>query len=117
MLTEKLGDILEALGKPSSAVNEYQRALSLNPSPEQKVRLILTLGEKLIAQNRPEEAYEDYQQFLKNFPNYADILSINRELLALAKQLGETNDAAKYEAEIQRLTPPPPPPENVKTNQ
>ncbi len=117
VLTEKLGDILEALGKPSSAVNEYQRALALNPSPEQKVRLMLTLGEKLIAQNRPEDAYEDYQQFLKNFPNYADILSINRKLLALAKQLGKTDDAAKYEAEIQRLTPPPPPPENVKTNQ
>ena len=116
ILTEKLADILDALGKPSSAVNEFKRALALNPSPEQKMRLRLTLGERLVAQKRPEDACEDYQQFLKEFPDYPSELSIYHKLLPLARQLGKTADAAKYEAEIQRLTPPPPSLESKTTN-
>ncbi len=62
VLTEKLADLYEMEGKPSSAIETYQRALKLNPSPEQRIRLQLTLGEKLEDQNRDQEAYDDYQQ-------------------------------------------------------
>ncbi len=56
VLTEKLADLYEAQGKPSSAIEIYERALKLNPSPEQRIRLRLTLGDKLQALNRDAEA-------------------------------------------------------------
>ena len=46
VLTEKLGDLYAAQGKPSSAVHKYRQALQLDPSPQQRVRLLLTLGRK-----------------------------------------------------------------------
>jgi tetratricopeptide (TPR) repeat protein len=108
VLTEKLGDLYEAQGKPSSAVHSYEEALNLEPSPQQRVRLLLTLGEKLAALDRDDEAYQVYQRFLRTVPDFPDPLAIYRKLLSLAQKLKKTQDAAKYEAEIAKLTPPPP---------
>lgn len=108
ILTEKLGDLYEAQGKPSSAVHAYEEALKLEPSPQQRIRLLLTLGDKLAVLDRNDEAYEIYQQFLRTVPDYPDPLAIYRKLLPLAQKLKKTQDAAKYEAEIAKLTPPPP---------
>ena len=47
VLSEKLADMYAAIGKPSSALFEYQRALNLNPSPQQRARLRLTLADRL----------------------------------------------------------------------
>ena len=110
VLTEKLGDLYAAQGKPSSAVYEYRQALQLDASPQQRVRLLLALAEKLPALDRQHEAYEDYQKLLQEFPDYPDKLAICRKLLPLAQQLGKQADAEQYEAEISRLSPPPPPP-------
>jgi uncharacterized protein (TIGR03790 family) len=110
VLSEKLGDLYAAQGKPSSAIQAYARALGLDPSPQQRVRLLLTLAEKRLAVDRTREAYGDYQKLLREFPDYPDLLALYRKLLPLAQKLGETADAEKYQAEIQRLTPPPPPP-------
>ena len=108
MLSEKLADLYAAQGKPSSAVHTYAQALRLDPSPQQRIRLLLTLGEKLPALDRPQEAYEDYQKLLHEFPDYPDKLAIYRKLLPLAQKLDKKADAEKYEAEINRLSPPPP---------
>jgi uncharacterized protein (TIGR03790 family) len=110
VLTEKLGDLYTAQGKPSSAVRAYAQALTLDPSPLQRVRLRLTLGEKLLALDRQQEACEDYQKLLPEFPDYPDKLTIYRKLLPLALKLDKKADAAQYEAEINRLAPPPPNP-------
>jgi len=56
VLKEKLADLYAAQGKPSSAVLTYQQSLNLDPSPQQRIRLRLMLGEKLAALNRNEEA-------------------------------------------------------------
>jgi uncharacterized protein (TIGR03790 family) len=108
VLTEKLGGLYAAQGKPSSAVYEYRQALQLDPSPQQRIRLLLTLAEKLPALDRQQEAYDDYQQLLHDFPDYPDKLAICRKLLPLAQRLGKKADAEQYEAEINRLSPPPP---------
>ena len=70
VLTEKLADLYDAQGKPSSAIETYQIALKLNPSPEQRIRLRLTLGDKLQAEGRETEAVENYQQLLAESPDY-----------------------------------------------
>jgi len=109
VLTEKLGDIYAAQGKPSASVHAYQKALELDPSPQQRVRLMLTLAEKLVGLEREPEAYEVYRRFLQEFTDYPDKLAIYRTIAPLARKLNK-EDAAKYEAEIERLTAPPPRP-------
>ncbi len=98
VLTEKLADLYEMEGKPSSAIETYQRALKLNPSPEQRIRLRLTLGGKLEDQNRDQEAYDNYQQLLQESPDYPGRTIIYQKLLALARKLNKPDEVARYEA-------------------
>jgi uncharacterized protein (TIGR03790 family) len=95
VLTEKLADLCEAQGKPSSAIEFYGRALKLNPSPEQLIRLRLTLGEKLLAQNRTDEAIDDYKKLLEESPDYPGKNSISEKLAALEQKASDTNVPAK----------------------
>ena len=98
MLTEKLADLYEREGKPSSTIETYQRALKLNPSPEQRIRLRLTLGDKLEDQNRDQEAYDNYQQLLQESPDYPGKMIIYQKLLVLARKLNKPDEVARYEA-------------------
>jgi uncharacterized protein (TIGR03790 family) len=95
VLTEKLADLYEMQGKPSSAIETYQRALTRNPSPEQRIRIRLALGEKLLAQNREADAIENYKQLLKESPDYPGKPSIEARLAALDQKLTGTNAPAK----------------------
>jgi len=108
VLTEKLADLYAAQGKPSAAVQTYEEVLGLDPTPQQRVRLRLTLFDKLLALDRQPEAYEDYQKLLQEYPSYPDKLAIYRKLLPLAQKLDRKADAENYQAEINRLSPPPP---------
>ncbi len=95
VLTEKLADLYEMQGKPSSAIATYQRALTLNPSPEQRIRIRLALGEKLLAQNREADAIEKYKQLLMESPDYPGKASVEARLAALEQKLAGTNAPAK----------------------
>ncbi len=108
VLSEKLGDLYLAQGKPSSAVFAYNQALKNQPSGQQLVRLLLTLGEKLASLDRNSEAYEAFRKVLSDCPDYPDKLAVYRRLLPLAQKLEKKADAQQYEAEIRRLSPPPP---------
>lgn len=100
VLTEKLADLYEREGKPSSAIDMYERALKLGPSPEQRIRLRLTLGKKLEQQNRNQEAYTNYARLLLEAPDYPGKRSIYQKLLALARKLHKPEEVARYEALI-----------------
>jgi len=45
LLQEKLGDLYESAGKLTTAVDAYRRALTLKPTPQQRVRLQLGLAQ------------------------------------------------------------------------
>ena len=107
VLSEKLADLYAALGKPSSAVFTYRQTLQLDPTPQQRIRLLLSLGEKLLAQGLTQESYDTYRQLLNEYPYYPDKVVICMKLLHLANKLDKKAEAAEYEAEISRLTPPP----------
>ncbi|HWV99037.1 MAG TPA: TIGR03790 family protein [Candidatus Acidoferrum sp.] len=100
VLSEKLGDLCATQGKPSSAVHAWEQALKLEPSPQQRVRLLLGLGERLLAQDRAAESYDAYQRLLQECPGYPDKASVYQKLLPLAEKLGKTVDAAKYRETI-----------------
>ncbi len=103
VLTEKVAELYAAQGKPASSVHELQEALKLDPSPQQRVRITLTLGSRLMALGREAEAYELYQEFLKEAPDYPDPAAIYRQLLALAQKWGKREEMLKYQNELSRL--------------
>jgi tetratricopeptide (TPR) repeat protein len=94
VLTEKFADLCELEGKPDSAIYNYQQALKLNPSPEQRIQIRLTLGEKLLAANRSADAIENYKKLLEESPDYPGTNSIADKLKNLA-QPATTNAPAK----------------------
>jgi len=87
VLSEKLADLNEDLGKPASAIDYYEQALKLNPSLQQRIRLRLTLGTDLTTQNRAAEAADDYRQLLREAPDYPDKAKIEDLLVQLEPKL------------------------------
>jgi uncharacterized protein (TIGR03790 family) len=83
ILTEKLADLYEMEGKPSSAIDMYELALTRDPSPEQRIRIRLTLADKLQAAGLATNAIEDYQQLLNEAPDYPGKSTIEGKLAAL----------------------------------
>ena len=99
VLTEKLADLYEMEGKPSSAIDTYKLALTRHPSPEQRIRIRLTLGDKLVAAGRESDAIENYKQLLKESPDYPGKSSVEAKMAALEQKLATTNSAAKNVSE------------------
>jgi len=87
VLTEKLANLYESLGKPSSAIAAWQQALTLNPSPQQRIRLRRVLAEKLLAQNREADAAENWRQLIAEAPDYADIPTLRNRLKELEQKI------------------------------
>ncbi len=104
ILSEKLASLYWAIGKPSSAIFTYTRALNLKPSPQQRLRLLLTRSAKYTENEQPAEALADYETILKLYPQYSDKLTLYRKMLPLATQLGRKTEQDLYNGEIERLT-------------
>jgi tetratricopeptide (TPR) repeat protein len=82
VLTEKLAELYDRLGKPDSAIDAWQRALTLNPSPQQRIRIRLVLEKKLLAQTRLAEAVKNDEQLLAEAPDYPGRPAIEARLKA-----------------------------------
>jgi uncharacterized protein (TIGR03790 family) len=95
VLTEKLADLYAMEGKPSPAIDACERALTLNPSPEQRIRLRLTLAEKLKAQDFAAAARRDYQKLLEESPDYPGKAAIEEKINALGQMPTKTNAPAR----------------------
>jgi uncharacterized protein (TIGR03790 family) len=107
VLKEKLADLYWANRKLSDAIDTDSDVLKLNPSPQQRIRVLLTMAARREALGPPAAAFELYEQFLKEYPDYPDQLVIYQKLLPLARRLNRTAEAKHFEDEIRRLTPPP----------
>jgi tetratricopeptide (TPR) repeat protein len=91
VLAEKLAILYDAQGKPSSAIKTWQLALTLHPSPEQRLRLRLTLGQKLEAQGRLAEALDNYRQLLRETPDYPGKSSVEKNIKTLRQSFAQTD--------------------------
>jgi tetratricopeptide (TPR) repeat protein len=105
VLTEKLAELDSLAGRTNEAVDALQQALKLSPSPQQRVRLMLTLGVRLAAAGRYQEASNLYRRFLKQTPDFPDQILIYRHLRDLAFKMGHEADAGNFEREVSRLAP------------
>ena len=95
VLMEKLADYYAALGKPESAIDTYERALNLDPSPQQRIRIRLTLGEKLAATDHADDAIADYEKLLVETPDYPGTNFVTGQLAALKQKSAGTNTVTK----------------------
>jgi uncharacterized protein (TIGR03790 family) len=107
ILNEKLGDLLKDKGKWIEAMEPYERALTLNPSPQQRLRLSLVVTPLQENFGHGKEAYAIYQSLLRDYPDYPDKLRIYQKILPLADQFGKPAEAAEYQKALKELTPPP----------
>jgi hypothetical protein len=103
VLTEKTGDLLAASGKSSEAVEAYLRALAMQPTPQQKVRLLVTVAQTQTFAKHDSDAIATWRQLLREAPDYPNPLNVHRRLLALARKTGDSGLEAQSEREIRRL--------------
>jgi uncharacterized protein (TIGR03790 family) len=95
ILTEKLGDLYAAQGKPSSAVSAWEQGLKLHPSPQEHIGLRLKLADKLVSLGRQPEASDQLEQLLKESPQYPGRSHILQRLASLSPNSEDTNGAAQ----------------------
>jgi uncharacterized protein (TIGR03790 family) len=91
VLTEKLAQLYDMQGKPASAVDAWQRALKLNPSPHQRIRLHLVLAEKLLAAGRATDAAANWRQLIADSPDYPGLPAVREELKQLEQKTAARN--------------------------
>ncbi len=89
VLTEKLAQFYEMQGKPSSAIDAWRRALKLNPSPHQRIRLHRILADKLQAAGRDAEAADNWRQLIAESPDDADIPATKARLQQLEQKIAD----------------------------
>ena len=87
VLTEKLADLCDIQGKPESAADFYRRALKLNPSPEQRIRIRLALAREFLTLAQPSDEVQDYKELLEESPGYPGKASISDKITALEQKI------------------------------
>ena len=87
VLTEKLADLCDLQGKPDSAIEFYQKALKLDPSPEQRIQIRLALANELLEQNQTSEAVADYRAIINESPEYPGNAALSNKIAALEQKI------------------------------
>ena len=103
VLQEKLAMLRRVGSNDLGAVVHLERAVSLECSPMQLLRLLLELGELQAELGRAEDGFTTYERAIRDCPRWIDQLSVRRKQLPLARKLGKRMEAEFYEREIKRL--------------
>jgi uncharacterized protein (TIGR03790 family) len=103
VLGEKLGVLWLEAGRIQAAIDAYARALEWQPSPQQKVRLLLELASLRQLYVQEGAALELYERLLDEVPDYPDRVTVLKKALGLARGLQRAERAAKLEEELRRL--------------
>lgn len=104
VLLEKLGDLLFAQVRFSDAASAYRKALDHAESRQQRIRLFFNLGRTLESSGKADETFDLYVRFVKEFPNYPDLLTVYKSLVDLSKQLKKSLEQERYQREVSRLS-------------
>ena len=103
VLSERLASLYAAQGKPSSAILTYENAVKLADG-DQRLRLLLTLGNHQQEAEKTEAAFNTYETLLKEYPSYPEKLGIYHKLENLAGKLNRAADRERYAKEISVLS-------------
>jgi uncharacterized protein (TIGR03790 family) len=107
ILSEKLGVLYQQAGKAELAIKSFRAALALDPTPQTAVRLTLVLGDQLADAGQEAEALKLDEAFLTNRPGWPGALPLYQKMQALAGKIGDKARAARYAAEIKKLSSVP----------
>jgi uncharacterized protein (TIGR03790 family) len=103
VLQELLGDLFAKANNGTNALAAWQQALRCSPSPQQRVRLVFEVSQRLQAAGREAEAFALLEGFYKETPDYPDASHLCQTLETMAGRLKNTSDAKRYHKEVQRL--------------
>jgi hypothetical protein len=81
-----------------SSVRNLEAALQRHPSPQQRIRIRLELGDRLPAIERDADAVGNYRKLLEENPDYAGKKTINDKIAELTAKLNSVNSAATNSA-------------------
>lgn len=97
ILQEKLGEIYKSKGKMIDAVQPFRTALKLEMPRLQRLRVTIAAASLLSSFGKPEEAYDLYQQLLRDFPDYPEKKELYGRLAKVAARLEKAGEAAEFE--------------------
>ena len=80
VLLEKLGDLQLKLEKPDLAVQAWDKALASQPTPQQRIRLLLARAEALTKLGRDVLALAAWQQLANTLPPSPELDRVNARL-------------------------------------
>ena len=80
VLLEKLGDLQLLLQKPDLAVEAWEQALANNPTPQQRVRLLLARAEQLTKLGREIPSLVAWQDLAALLPPSPELARVKRQL-------------------------------------
>ena len=103
VLTEKLADLYWENRRFTDALESYESALKRNPSPQQKLRLLLTLARKRAVLGPDKAAYAWYDTVLLAYPDYADRAGLFREMLVLARRMNNVEELERCHRGLKEL--------------
>jgi len=106
VLTEKIGTLFLSKGKIADAIFYYEKALSLQTTPQQRLRLLIETAHLQKNFRQQAKAFEKFDLMLKEYPDQAWALEIRGKQLDIARELKRVPDIQFLEEEVKRLTPP-----------
>jgi uncharacterized protein (TIGR03790 family) len=96
VLSEKLGDLYYAIGKPASALEAYENCVKSTESPLQRVRVRQYLANVLTEQNKTKEAVDDLKTLLQEAPDYPGKGNVEKRIQDLSAKLGDKTASATH---------------------
>jgi tetratricopeptide (TPR) repeat protein len=94
VLSEKLGDLFYAIGKPASAIESYENCVKNAPSRLQRVRVRQYLANVLTEQNKTKEAVDDLKALLQEVPDYPGRGNVEKRIQDLSAKLADKTSTA-----------------------
>jgi uncharacterized protein (TIGR03790 family) len=89
VLSEKLGDLYYAIGKPSSTIEAYQNCINNTSSRLQRVRVRQYLANVLTEQNKTKDAIDDLKALLQEVPDYPGKGFVEKRIQDLTAKLDD----------------------------
>lgn len=102
VLLEKEGDLLVLEKQPANAITAYEKALKLDVTPKQRLRLLLEQADLLAQTDKTAEAVDAYLELEKRYPDYPGLTTIYQKLLPLAKKLNRTELVEKCQQALEK---------------
>jgi hypothetical protein len=110
ILSEKVASMFADANQLKSAILWARRALGNNPSPQQRVRILLNLAEWLDLTSQSTEAVKALREVEELRTDYTNFIPFRERQLVLARDASDTAEMNRIKAEIKRLREPPPAP-------